>query len=264
MFGNKVDFRIKYGPWAIVAGASEGLGAAFARALARRGINLILIARREEMLKSLASDLLESHGVSVEYYPVDLSDLTETGKLIKGLEQEIGLLVYNAAFAPIGSFASIAEENLLKVPDVNIKAPLLLARLLSPAMIERKKGGIIFMSSLSGFHGSPGITTYSASKAFNTILAEGLWAELRNEGVHVMASCAGAIRTPGYNAASGKKEAPGTMEPSLVAEQTLDALGKGPVFIPGKLNLIFSLVMNKLISRKRAIRIMEQNTKDLT
>lgn len=225
------NFKSKYGPWALVAGASEGLGASFAEGLAKRGINLILIARRLDKLEELAYQLHSTYAVEVEVYSLDLGDFKALKNLISGLSQAIGLLVYNAAYSPIGYFEDITEEDLSKIIDVNIKTPMLMTKLLSVAMIERAKGGIVLMSSLAGSQGSPKIATYAASKAFNTIFAEGLWLELKQHGIDVLASCAGAISTPGYKKAQSTKDAPGTLTANQVAETTLKSLGNGPTIL---------------------------------
>lgn len=258
------DFKSKYGPWAIVAGASEGLGAAFAEELAKRGINLILIARGLGKLEALASSLRNKYHIEIQYQSLDLADVVQTKYFVSQLEVNIGLLVYNAAYAPIGYFENISEENLVKIVDVNIKAPLLLSKMVIPQMIERGRGGIVLMSSLAGTQGSPKIATYAASKAFNTILAEGIWHELKKHGVDVIASCAGAITTPGYKNAQNAKDAPGTLEANKVAAKTLNALGKGPTVIPGFMNRMARFFMGRLFSRKLAISIMHNNTKRLS
>jgi len=258
------DFKSRYGPWAIVAGASEGLGAAFAEGLSKRGLNLILIARRKDKLEALANQLKKNYSVEVEIYALDLSDFMNVKNLISKLRQSIGLLVYNAAYSPIGYLENIPEEDLSKIIDVNIKAPLLLTKLLSAKMIERGKGGIVLMSSLSGNQGSPKIATYAASKAFNTILAEGLWLELKKHGVAVLASCAGAISTPGYKMAQNTKDAPGTLSAKQVAEATLESLGNGPTVVPGFTNKLAHFMMNRIFPKKWAISIMHKNTKHLT
>ena len=139
------DFKSKYGPWAIVAGASEGLGAAFAEELAKRGLNLILIARRLEKLEVLSNNLRDKYQIEIKYHSLDLSDIAQTKHFVSQLEVNIGLLVYNAAYAPIGYFEDISEENLAKIVDVNVKAPLLLSKLLVTKMIEKGKGGIVLM-----------------------------------------------------------------------------------------------------------------------
>lgn len=258
------DFKSTYGPWALVAGASEGLGAAFASALASRGLNLILIARRMDKLECLAKELETNYGVETTVHSIDLADFGLVRKFVSEIEMNIGLLVYNAAFAPIGYFENVSVEDLEKIVDVNIKAPLLLTKLLSAKMIEKGKGGIVLMSSLAGTQGSPKIATYAASKAFNAIFAEGIWLELNKHGIHVLASCAGAISTPGYKNAQNSKDAPGTLSAGEVAEKTVKALGKGPTTIPGFTNKLAHFFMNRIFPRKWAISIMDKNTKDLT
>lgn len=258
------DFKTKYGPWALVAGASEGLGAAYAEALAKRGLNLILIARRQEKLESVAEMLKSQYPVEVRCEVLDLANPELTHRFISQLDVPIGLLVYNAAYAPIGYFKDIPAEDLAKIVEVNIKAPMLLVREVVPPMIERGKGGIILMSSLAGSQGSPKIATYAASKAFNMIFAEGLWNELKNSGVDVLATVAGAVATPGYLTAQSPKGAPGTLRPNQVVEEALNALGKGPTIIPGRMNRLARFFMVRLLPRKTAISIMATNTKDLT
>lgn len=257
-------FRAKYGPWALVAGASEGLGAAFAEALARRGINLVLIARRADRLEELSVYLKTKYHIEVKNQAIDLADFELTKHFVSQLGLDIGLLVYNAAYAPIGYFENISEAELARIVDVNIKAPLLLSKFLSAQMIAKGNGGIVLMSSLAGTQGSPKIATYAASKAFNTILAEGLWKELKKHGIDVMAPCAGAISTPGYKNAQSAKDAPGTLDAASVAEKTLQSLGKGPSIVPGWTNKMARFFMGRLLSRKLAISIMDNNTKDLS
>ncbi len=258
------DFKSKYGPWAMVAGASEGLGAAWAEALANRGLNLVLIARRREKLEELAAVLKEKYSVEIICHAADLSDFDPVRQFVSTLDVPVGLLVYNAAFATIGPFSDIPEEDLSRIVDVNIRGPLLLTRLLVPAMMARGRGGIILMSSLAGGQGSPKIATYAASKAFNTILAEGIWKELKGHGIDVLATRAGAIRTPAYQDASSSKDAPGTLDPGEVVEAALKGLGRGPVTIPGFTNKLANVFMSRLFTRKTAISIMDNNTKNLT
>ena len=131
-------------------------------------------------------------------------------------------------------------------------------------MIERGRGGIVLMSSLAGGQGSPNIAAYAATKAFNAILAEGLWKELKPRGIDVLACLAGAILTPGYREAEGGRPAPGTLEAAEVAEQTLRALGKGPMVVPGVVNRVGRFVLTRLLSRRAAIDIMAKNTGGLS
>jgi len=257
-------FKEKYGQYALVAGGSVGLGSAFAEAIAKRRLDLVLIARQEDRLKALAARLKELYEIDVIYISADMADFENVKKSIIDLKVSIGLLVYNAAFAPIGLFENTSEGHLALSTAVNVKTPLLLTKLLSASMIQKKRGGIVLMSSLAGAQGSPKIAAYAATKSFNTILAEGLWKELKPHGIDVLACCAGAVLTPGYEQAGKDRPAPGTLKASVVAEQTLDALGRGPVMIPGLINKIGHFILKRLLSRKAAINIMSKNTGGLS
>lgn len=258
------DFKSKYGPWALVAGASEGIGAAFAHAIAQRGVNLILVARRLDKLELLSAEIKQMYNVEIACLALDLADFQTALQSIESLKLEIGLLVYNAAHAPIKYFNEVSDDDLIKIVDVNVKAPLLLAKALSKGMVDRNRGGIVLMSSLAGLQGSPKIATYAASKAFNVVLAEGLWREFEAHNVDVIAAIAGAVRTPGYILSKQNvKEAPGTLDANEVARTTLDALGRGPSVVPGGFNRFAHFLMTRILPRKTAVNIMFNNTKDL-
>ena len=257
-------FSDRYGPWAVVAGASEGLGAAFARALAARGLNVVLVARRRPALEELGAELAAEFGVEVRCVDGDLGEPAFLEGLLGACEPlDIGLLVYNAAYAPVGEFALTPLDDLLRVAAVNIRGPVSLVRGLLPGLTARGRGGVILMTSLAGNQGSPYIATYAASKAFNRVLAEGLWSELKDKGVDVLACMAGAVRTPGYSGAAAGKDAPGTLDPEQVVEAALRALGRKPVVIPGRLNRVAAVFMGRLLPRRQAIAIMAGNTAGL-
>jgi short-subunit dehydrogenase len=240
------------------------LGAAFAEGIARRGLNLVLLARQEDQLTATADRLSEKYGVDVLTIGADMADFEDVKERIGRLKVSIGLLVYDAAYAPIGRFEDVTEEQLALAAAVNVRAPLLLVKLLSAPMIERGRGGIVLMSSLAGGQGGPNIAAYAATKAFNTVLAEGLWKELKPRGVDVLACVAGAILTPGYRKAESAKPAPGTLEAAQVAEQALNALGKGPIVVPGAVNKIGRFLLTRMLSRRAAIAIMAKNTGGLS
>jgi uncharacterized protein len=252
-----------YGAWAVVAGASEGLGAAFAQALAARGLHLLLVARRAPELQAVAQRLQAAHQVEVRTLCADLGSPDAASQLAEAARDiDLGIGVYNAAFSCVGPFLDSPLEQALRVVDVNVRGPLQFVHAVAPAMVARGRGAIVLMSSLAGLQGAPHLAAYAASKAFNTNLAESLWAELRPSGVDVLASCAGAIRTPGYWKTS-RGDAPGTMDPEQVAAQTLAALGKGPRLVPGGLNKLAALVMTRLLPRRMAIHLMASNTSSL-
>ena len=260
----RTDLRSSYGPWALIAGASGGIGAEFARQLAAAGLNVILIARRAEALEELAQSLRSAHGVHVRTASIDLAapDLLErTRAAAEGVE--IGLLVYNAAFALIGPFLEQSLEDKLRILDVNCRGPVVLAHELGIPMARRKRGAIILLSSIAGFQGAPMLAMYGATKSFDRILAEGLWEELRAEGVDVIACCAGATRTPTYEASKPLSNPAMIMETEPVVRETLAALGKTPSFIPGAINRAAAFVMERLLPRAAAIRTMGKATRKM-
>lgn len=259
-----MNLRERFGQWALVAGASEGLGAAFASQLAGQGMDLLLLARRKPVLDSLADTLRQRHGVQVETAEVDLGapGLAATvAALVAG--REVGVLVCNAAVSPMGAFHELPAEQHLRALDVNCRSPLLLLHALVPSMIQRRRGAVVLMSSLTAFQGSPLISVYGATKAFNLALAEGLWDELRPHGVDVLACCAGATRTPNYLKSRAEKGAPGELEPGEVAREALAALGRGPLLIPGRFNRFASFLLRRVLPRRTTVALMGQQTRKL-
>jgi uncharacterized protein len=254
------EFFHRYGPWAVVAGASEGLGAAYAEALAARGLNLVLVARRAALLKALAARLTVKYAVEVCTLVLDLARPESAGKIVRETKKlPVGLLVYNAAFSAVGPFLERPLDDHLKEIDTNVRAPLELVNAFGARMLAAGHGGILLMSSLSAFQGSAYISTYGATKAFNIVLAEGLWEEWRRQGVDVLACIAGAIRTPNYLASSPRQTgriSDATIEPELVVAEALSALGRRPIVIPGRMNRLSSFVMRRLLTRRAAVRLM--------
>ena len=170
---------------------------------------------------------------------------------------DVGLLICNAAATYEGPFLGQGLDSALVQLDVNCRATLHLVHALLPRLVARGRGGVILMSSLSAMRGAPLVAGYAATKAWNLILAESLWDELRDTGVDVMAVLPGSTRTPGW-LASGPQESLGTshvMEPEDVAREALDALGSGPSFVPGAQNRESEAFMASL-DRAQAVRIM--------
>ncbi len=254
------EFRARYGAWALVAGAGEGIGAAYAEALARRGLHLVLVDRATEPLGSLATRLRQAHGVAVEDIVADLAgdDVVERIAAVAG-GKEIGLLVCNAAQSATSEYLDVAVDDHRRSVMVNCLAPALLVRRYGALMRGRRRGGIILMSSLSGFQGGPFLAHYAATKAYNLVLAEGLWEECRAYGVDVLAVCPGATRTPGYLAARPKtasRWSPPEMEPSAVVDEALAALGRAPWVIPGRGNRLGAFLIRRGLSRVQAVKAM--------
>jgi uncharacterized protein len=262
-----MNLKQKYGKTALVAGASEGIGAAYATLLAAEGLDLALIARRSEPLEQLAESLKEKYNVNVLCIAADLS---ENG-VIQHIEEalngtEINLLVYNAALSYIGPFIENSAGNHSRAASVNMITPLKMVHYYGSKMLSKNKGAIILMTSLAGFQGSGFLSVYAASKAFNRILAESLWYEWKNSGVDIIACCAGATSTPGYINTRPEKTSlftPRVLRPEEVARECLDNLGRKPSFITGRGNRIASFIMQKLMPRKMAINIMGDTTKKM-
>ena len=146
----------RFGRWAVIAGASEGLGAAFAEALAARGLNLVLLARRQALLDTLAADLRAKHRVEVRAVACDLADMSFTEALSGTCaELDIGVAVYNAAFSLVAPLLDRPREEALRVVDVNVRGPVLFSHAVLPAMVARGRGALVLMSSLAGFQGTP-------------------------------------------------------------------------------------------------------------
>lgn len=252
--------------WAWVAGASEGLGLAFATALAQRGFALVLFARRAALVEELGRRLAAAHGVEVATYGVDTAG-SGFATICEGLVEQhppaVG--IYNAAYAPVGDFLERPLTQLTQAVAVNAQAPLVFSHVLGRAMRSRDGGALVLMSSLAGMQGSPRLAAYSATKAFNNTLAEALWSELRAHGIRVVTCVAGAIRTPGFDRAL-QTDAPGTLSAAVVAQRTLAAVLEkdcGPIFIPGWVNRMAYYVLGRWLPRKQAIAIMARSTSRL-
>jgi uncharacterized protein len=254
------QFLQTYGPWAVVAGASEGLGAAFAEALASRGLRLVLVARRAALMQALADRLIVKYAIEARCLPLDLASPEAANRIASETEDlEVGLLVYNAAYSAVGAFLDRPVDDHLREVDTNMRTPLQVVATFGKRMLKSRRGGIILMSSLSAFQGTAYVSTYSATKAFSIILAEGLWEEWRRHGVDVLACIAGSTRTPNFIASQPQKTGhfwDATSEPEVVVAEALSALGHQPTVIPGKVNRLSSFVMRHLFSRKAAVRLI--------
>ncbi|MBB1156310.1 SDR family NAD(P)-dependent oxidoreductase [Amycolatopsis dendrobii] len=226
----------KYGPWAVIAGGSEGVGAAFAHQLAEAGINLVLIARKPEPLAETAA-AARARGVEVLTAQVDLLDpvaLPAIREVTDG--REVGLLIFNAGANSYGhEFVTGDLSRVRGVIDLNITAQLALAHHFGALMAARGRGGILLVGSLAGYLGQAEISVYSAVKAFSRVFAEGLWLEMRDRGVDVLELVLGVTRTPAMERAGLAFDLPGlnVAEPEDVAREGLAHLADGPVWVAG-------------------------------
>ncbi len=250
-------FAQRYGPWAVIAGASEGLGEAFARGCAGRGLNVVLIARRDELTQQLADDIAATTGVQTRALHADLADRDDLDRILADLvDLDVGLLIYNAAFSVVGPFWNFDIDTHLKEIDVNVRGPLVSATASASGSVHDGRGGIILLSSMGALQGMVRVANYSATKAYNLVLAEGLWAELRDDGVDVLVSCAGATRTPNYVASEPDDSNVPVQEPEQVATETLNALGKRPTLFPARVLRLTHFAFRHLMGRRTAVRLM--------
>ncbi|WP_377321955.1 SDR family NAD(P)-dependent oxidoreductase [Pimelobacter simplex] len=223
-----------YGPWAVIAGGSEGVGAEFARALAAAGIDLVLVARKPGPLEETAASVREL-GVEVRTVAADLTDPAAIDAITAATaDVEVGLLIYNAGANTHGrAFTQGTLAGFGSVIDLNITALLALTHHYAVPMRERGRGGILLVGSLAGYVGTSTEAVYGGVKAFSRIFAEGLWAELRTHGVDVLELVLGVTRTPAMERAGLNFDVPGmhVSAPADVAREGLAALPHGPVHV---------------------------------
>ena len=225
-----------YGPWAVIAGGSEGVGASFADQLAAAGINLLLIARKPGPLEETA-EAVRKHGVEVRTLAQDLLDDDAVENIRKVVEDvEVGLMIFNAGANSYGhEFVTGDLDGFRGVVKLNIDRQLELSHVFGGPMRERGRGGIILIGSMAGYLGAEHQSIYSASKAFSRIFAEGLWLELKEHGVHVLELVLGVTRTPAMARAGLNFDIPGmrVSEPADVAREGLEHITDGPVWVAG-------------------------------
>jgi uncharacterized protein len=260
------SFPGRYGPWALIAGAAVGLGAEYARQVAARGLHLVLVDRDDAALRATAREISTATGVQTLPVVADLAR-ADIGTVLTAAvaNREIGLLVYNAAIGLVAPFLATTPAHTTAMIDVNCRGPVLLVHTFAPAMVARGRGGIILMSSMSASFGAEQLAVYAASKAFDLVLADALWAELGPKGVDVLSVQPGSTRTPGWQTSQPPElrgPGPHVMEPADVVSAALAALGHGPGIVPGEMNQE-GLAMLTSMPRQRAIEIMSGITRVL-
>jgi short-subunit dehydrogenase len=232
------DFVQKYGRWAVIAGASEGIGASLADQLAARGLDLVLIARNGALLDEVATRARDAHGVQTRIVVQDLTDPEAGAKVADATDGlDVGLLVYNAGAADrTTTFLENELEYSLKQLKLDCIGPIALAHHFGAAMQERGRGGIVLVASLACLAGSATLAMYSAVKAFQHNFAEGLWAELRPHGVDVCCTPLGMTYTPAFQRMGIEYDPAAHMLSEDVAREIIENIGNGPVHVVGENN----------------------------
>jgi short-subunit dehydrogenase len=251
------DFVGRYGPWALIAGGSEGLGVAFAHRLAQRGLKLLILARKSEPLEALAADLRGQYGSEVRTLALDLTAPDTVAKIIAATEGcEVGMLVYNAgADSRVMPFHERPVTESTRLAALNVTTPINLVHHFGNAMVGRRKGGIILLSSFASAVGTPGNCVYAATKAFSNVFAEGLWYELGKYGVHVLGTIIGIVRTPAMERMGLSFEGlSGVADPYDLADETLAHIDKGPTLHAG--GTYDSVYRYRTLPRAEAVKTM--------
>lgn len=256
------DLKTRFGPVALITGSSDGIGRAFAEALAIQGFDLVLVARREALLQDLAHDLGTAHGVKVQVIAADLSSLQAVPHILsQTATMPIGLLVAAAGFGSIGPFLALDAGSEANMVDVNCRSVVELTHGLATRMAAQGRGGVVLFSSIVGFSGAPFSATYAATKGFVQSFAEGLAVELRPAGISVLSVAPGPVGT-GFAARAGMQM--GKAEtPETVARASLAALAGGGTLRPGFLAKLlgWSLAM---LPRWGRVRLLGQIMRGLT
>lgn len=246
--------KTTYGSWAVITGASDGIGRAFAYALAETGTNLVLVARRRAVLQEIADDLTQRHQVQTRVLAADLSERSSFRVLAEQTRDlDVGLLIASAGFGTSGPFIESELEQELAMVDVNCTALMALTHLFGQRFAHQRRGGIVLMSSIVAFQGVPLAADYAATKAYVQTLAEGLRLELKPFGVDVIASAPAQVHSGFADRAAMQMGA--ALRPEQVAAGTLRALGRRTTVRPGFLSKFLSAALRW--PRALRVRIMK-------
>ncbi len=258
-------FADKYGPWALVAGASDGVGAALADGLAQRGVNVVLLARRQALLDEVSEGIESRHGVQTRTLAVDLATETAASQIAEATDDlEMGFLGYCAGADPV--YEPFLDSPLAAAEAMvhrNCVVPVRLCHHFAPPMVSRGRGGIVLFGSGAGFAGAPNMVAYGASKAFDMVFAEALWAELHDKGVDVIGLILGKTDTPALRTLEHKRgvlpstesrPADAATAEEVVAE-AFDNLQNGPTVLVGDVMKAAAQILGGL-TRKQAVELL--------
>ncbi len=264
-------FKDRYGEYALITGGNSGIGAEFADQLAKKGLNIIIVARRESLLEKKATDLRKKYNVEVNTIKSDLSKLEDIQKVVKTCEKiEVGLIIPNAGMETHGIFPKLDLDKEIMSINLNITSTMALTHNFVKQMIPRKRGGVILVSSLLGHMPTPYLSNYAGTKSYILNFGASLNGELKKYNIDVTVLSPGPVKTPFADAIGVDLDKfPMTVHnPDFVAKVGLDALGKKPVVIPGAKNSIMGKI-GSLIPTGAAIKsgsiLMEKflNPKDV-
>ena len=244
--------------WALITGASAGIGVAFAEELASGGTKLVLTARRKDRLDELARRLTATYKINTEVFPADLANANAPERIFaftkeKGIE--IDLLINNAGFGQYGEFHSVEEQRLLDMVQVNCSAVVHLTRLYLPEMVARRRGNVLILASTASFQAVPYISTYAATKAFDLIFAEGLAEEMKQYGIRVCALCPGTTESEFHTVSGQEKFMRKAETAEKVARTGLKALAAGKSYVISGLGNYLGAHSQRLVPRRVVTKI---------
>jgi uncharacterized protein len=262
-----MTFAAKYGPWALVAGASDGVGAAFAEGIAERGVNVVLVARRQAVLDEVAAGIAARTGVETRTLAVDLAK-RDAASLVAAATKDldVGFLVYCAGADPnFEPFLANPIATAEAMVHRNCVVPMQLCHHFAPAMVERHSGGIVLFGSGAGLAGGPNMVAYGATKAFDMVFAEALWTELHDKGVDVLGLILGKTNTPalrrlehGRGRLSSEDEAPAdAASVDEVISEAFENLTNGPTCMAGDVMRAASQILGSM-TRNEAVNLVVQ------
>ena len=247
------------GRWALVTGASAGIGVALAKELAAAGANLLLTARRIERLDQLAQNLAQSHAVRTAVFTADLAQPDAPKKIRAFADQQgiaVEILINNAGFGKYGEFTQVDTHRLLDMVQVNCSAVIHLTRLFLPDMIQRHRGDVLILASTAAFQAVPYISTYAATKAFDLIFAEGLAEEMKPHSIRVCALCPGSTESEFHSVASQERFTAKHQETAeKVARTGLEALAAGKSYVISGLGNYLGAQSQRLVPRSLVTRV---------
>jgi len=255
-------FKDCYGMWALVAGAAEGIGESFTEALAKKGMNLVMVDINSVAMRTLAQKIRNQYHVDIKEITLDLSEKDVWVNCMKAIgELDCRLLVYVPAYSHVKPFYENSGEELDHYIDLNTRTPIQLIRAFTDQIKTGRPGGIILMSSLAGIKGPKYSAPYAATKAFSIMLSEGLFHEFRENGIDIMTCCAGMTDTSTFWSSKPeiRSKWPGVLDPEKVVSYALKKLGKKAVSIPGWKNRLSYFFLTRLLSRTFAIRLIAKS-----
>jgi short-subunit dehydrogenase len=248
------------GKWALVTGASAGIGVALAQELAAGGTHLVLTARRRDRLEELAARLSKNHSIRTEVIPADLTKTEAPAEIFEFTKQKgltIDLLINNAGFGQYGELTQVETQRLLDMVEVNCHAVVHLTRLFLPGMVERKRGDVLILASTAAFQAVPYITTYAATKAFDLLFAEGLAEEMKPHGIRVCALCPGSTASEFHVVAQQEKFTKKHPQETAdrVAQIGLEALAAGKSYVISGTGNYLGAHAQRIVPRRMVTRI---------